>query len=286
MAGDREQTAQKIPEWMKDSEEPAEPPYIGPPTAWAFDPADTWELHGDGPDRPGMFNVKVSAGAVGAEGRQELNARETEPTGQYEPEWHDPADETPLAELLRLEDRRPQEAEEPPVNPYKDDLLRLDLHWTYDTPSVSALDGQEEHGTEDPCADDEAGLPAPDWDENYEISSEVLETECAIANILGRREEGRLLPIRQQPSLVVAVPDSTGLSGKKPVRRETRRLKNAPDLPPPIDAKEVAYMALCSSKHIYDLCSQPGAIPHSRRRRRITFDRAEIQAWLDGFRVS
>jgi hypothetical protein len=75
------------------------------------------------------------------------------------------------------------------------------------------------------------------------------------------------------------------VSVKKPPKREPSWAKRAPAQPPPINAEEVAYMALCSPKHVYDLCSQPGAIPHFRRGRRITFDRAEIQAWLDGFKV-
>ena len=96
-----------------------------------------------------------------------------------------------------------------------------------------------------------------------------------------REAELVLLPsVETTPALRALV-----ASVKKPPKREPSWAKRAPAQPPPINAEEVAYMALCSPKHVYDLCSQPSAIPHFRRGRRITFDRAEIQAWLDGFKV-
>jgi predicted DNA-binding transcriptional regulator AlpA len=88
-------------------------------------------------------------------------------------------------------------------------------------------------------------------------------------------------------SAVTEVTQATGVTTrKKPSVSGTRLAKLPLDMSAPLTAKEVAQMADCSPKHIYDLCKMPGAIPHSRRRRRLTFDRAEIQEWPRRFKVA
>lgn len=131
------------------------------------------------------------------------------------------------------------------------------------------------------------GTPCPEW-RDEEPDPQTLRAECMIADImawkLGPAE--RPFPGEQpSPAAVPAVIRVTQVKTVTPVNARKKLVKSE-RLPAPIDAEEVSYMALCSPKHIYDLGKQPGAIPHSRRRRRITFDRAEIQAWLDGFKVA
>ena len=140
--------------------------------------------------------------------------------------------------------------------------------------------------------DDRAGTPEPDCsDARFDLSPQVIRAESAIADILewklgpaDRPCPGEQPPLCGQPSQAAAVPEVAGK--KKSIKAGTRSGRPSLNITRPIYAGDVAQMAGCTPKHIYDLCSQPGAVPHSRRGRRITFDRAEIEAWLAGLKVA